>query len=178
MRTLTTKQKEDSWIKAKKKCEACGNKIDRPSDGQAAHKFAYSSGGSTKPHNSVFLCPNCNKNQGTMRYETFLKKYAKLEPRKYKKAYINYMKEKKKLEVDKNKKQIQSVKIELHKTNSEAKKKTLNNKLDKFKKELLIIEEKYKLILGSKSKTSTNKSTAKKKATTNKKRVTTTKKKA
>ena len=162
MRAPTPKQKEDSWIKAKKKCEACGTKIDRPSDGHAAHKFAYSSGGSTKPHNLAFLCPNCNKNQGTMRYETFLKKYAKLEPRKYKKTYIKYMKEKKKSEVDKIKKQVQKVKIDLLKTNSETKKKTLNNKLDKFKRELLKIDEQYKLVLGSKGKTSTKKSTAKK----------------
>lgn len=171
MRTATPKQKEDSWIKAKKKCEACGTKIDRPSDGHAAHKFAYSSGGSTKSHNLAFLCPKCNKNQGTMRYETFLKKYAKLEPRKYKKVYIKYLKEKKKSEVDEIKKKVQKTKIELHNTKSETKKQTLNNRLDKFKRELLKIDEKYKLVLGSKGKTPTEKSTTKINPTTTKKKA-------
>ena len=177
-RTLTPKQKNDLWIKAKKKCEACGTKIEASNHGDAGHKFAHSSGGSTKSHNMVMLCCVCNRRQGTMKYETFLEKYAKDEPKRYKKTYINYMKEKKKTEVDKIKKHAQNVKIELLKTNSEAKKKTLNNKLDKFKKELSIIDEKYKLVLGSKSKTSTKKSTAKKNATTTKKKTTTTKKKA
>ena len=170
-RTLTPKQKNDLWIKAKKKCEACGAKIEIPNHGDVGHKFAYSSGGSTKDHNLVMLCQICNRNQGKMRYENFLEKYAKIQPIKYKKTYINYMKEKKKTEVNKIKKQVQSVKIELHKTNSEAKKKTLNNKLDKFKKELLILDEKYKLVLGSKS-------TTKKKVTANKKMVPADKKKA
>lgn len=171
MRTLTPKQKNDLWIKAKKKCEACGTKIEIPNHGDVGHKFAYSSGGSTKSHNLVMLCQVCNRNQGTMKYEKFLEKYAKLQPRKFKKTYIKYMKEKKKADVDKIKKKVQNVKIELHKTNSEPKKKTLNNKLLKFKKELLIIDEKYKLVLGSKGRASTKKSTTKKKATTTKKKA-------
>ena len=171
MRTFTPKQKEDSWVKAKKTCEACGNKIDRPSKGHASHKFAHSSGGSTKSHNLVFLCPDCNKNQKTMRYETFLNKYAKLEPRKYKKVYIKYMKEKKKSEIDEIKKKVQKTKIELHNTKSETKKQTLNNRLDKFKRELLKIDEQYKLVLGSKGKTPAEKSTTKIKPKTTKKKA-------
>lgn len=175
MRTLTPKNKNELWLKAGKKCEACGNRIEIPNDGHAAHKTAYSRGGSTKLKNSVFLCPTCNKNQGTMKYEKFLEKYAKIRPRKYKKAYISYMKQKKKAEVDKIKQQVQNAKIELLKTNSEAKKKTLNNKLDKFKRELLKIDEQYKLVLGSRGKTPAGKSTTKIKPTT-KKRATTKKK--
>ncbi len=152
-RTATPNEREQLWLKAKKKCEACGKTTNSPSEGQAGHKFAHSSGGSTKLHNMVYLCYDCNRLQKTMKYETFLKKYSKSHPGKYKKSYIKYMKEKKQVEVDEIKKQVQKINIELHKTKSEAKIKTLKNKLEKFKREQSIIDDKYKLDLGSKGKT-------------------------
>lgn len=152
-RTATPKEREQLWLKAKKKCEACGKPTNSPSEGQAGHKFAHSSGGSTKLHNMVYLCYDCNRLQRTMKYETFLEKQAKFQPRKYKKLYIKCMKEKKQVEVDEIKKHVQKINIELLKTKSEAKIKALNNKLEKFKREQSIIDEKYKLVLGSKGKT-------------------------
>lgn len=58
------------------------------------------------------------------------------------------MKDKKKSAVDEIKKKVQKTKIELHNTKSDTKKQTLNNRLDKFKREILKIDEQYKLVLG------------------------------
>jgi hypothetical protein len=173
-RTLTPAQKDILWKKAGKKCEACGIKILSSFDGHTGHKTAFSKGGATHERNLVMLCMICNKNQKTMSWEKFLEKYSKIEPKKFKPAYLKCIKDKKKAEVEKVNTKVSKLKIELVKTNAVAKTKTINNKIDKLKNELLIINEKYKSILGSTKKTiSTNKSNigVKKKVTTSTKKT-------
>ena len=75
-RTLGTRDREILWIRAKKRCENCGKKIDL-GDMQAGHKQAASKGGKATISNSVCLCYGCNKRQGTDSWTVFRKKQGK-----------------------------------------------------------------------------------------------------
>jgi hypothetical protein len=149
-RTLGNRGKNDLWIKARKKCEACDCKLDSPLDGHVGHKKAYSLGGSLKDSNIAMLCMPCNNKQKTIGWQKFLEKYSKIEPTKYKKAYAKCINDKKKSEVEKINKEISKLKIEIIKYKKNiTKSKTINNNLDKLKIKLDIINEKYKLLIVS-----------------------------
>jgi hypothetical protein len=79
-RTLGTRDKEILYIRAKKKCENCGTKLDL-GEMQTGHKQAASRGGKATPSNSVCLCYHCNKLQGTDSWAVFRKKQGKLGTR-------------------------------------------------------------------------------------------------
>ncbi|MCD6576306.1 MAG: HNH endonuclease [Nanoarchaeota archaeon] len=72
-RTLSLRDKQILYHRAKGRCEACGKKIDF-SEMQVGHKKAYSKGGATTLANSVCLCYRCNKLQGTDSFATLKKK--------------------------------------------------------------------------------------------------------
>lgn len=74
-RSLGKNDKDILYLRAKKKCEGCGKKIDQ-SEMQVGHKKAYSKGGATTLANSACLCYRCNKLQGTGTLETLKKKLA------------------------------------------------------------------------------------------------------
>jgi len=75
-RTLGIRDKQILYIRAKKRCEACGRKIDF-TEMHAAHKNPACKGGSATMRNSVCLCATCNKLQGTDNWATFIKKMGK-----------------------------------------------------------------------------------------------------
>jgi 5-methylcytosine-specific restriction endonuclease McrA len=74
-RTLGRNDRDILYIRAKRKCEGCGEKIDQ-SEMQVGHKTAYSKGGATTLANSACLCYRCNKLQGTGSLATLKKKLA------------------------------------------------------------------------------------------------------
>lgn len=74
-RTLGIRDKQILYRRAKRKCEACGKKIDFD-EMQVGHKRAYSKGGTTTLENSACLCYRCNKLQGTGSLATLKKKLA------------------------------------------------------------------------------------------------------
>ncbi|MBS3104682.1 hypothetical protein J4234_00325 [Candidatus Woesearchaeota archaeon] len=63
-RTLTPREKDILWIRAKKKCEICGDKVERPNM-LAGHNIAWSKRGHTTLKNSLCLCYGCNNRQRT-----------------------------------------------------------------------------------------------------------------
>jgi hypothetical protein len=74
---LNTRDKQIIYLNAKKRCENCGKKIDF-TDMEIGHKSeAYSLGGRTTLANSLCLCRDCNKRQGTDSWATFQKKQGK-----------------------------------------------------------------------------------------------------
>src|SRR3989344_9257947 len=75
-RNLGTRDREILHIRANKKCENCGKKLDL-GDMQAGHKLAASKGGKATISNSVCLCYGCNKRQGTDSWAVFRKKQGK-----------------------------------------------------------------------------------------------------
>ena len=79
-RNLGTRDREILHIRANKKCENCGKKLDL-GDMQAGHKLAASKGGKATISNSVCLCYGCNKRQGTDSWAVFRKKQGKSETR-------------------------------------------------------------------------------------------------
>ncbi len=74
-RTLSLRDRQILYKRAKGRCEACGKKISF-SAMQVGHKRAYSKGGATTLANSACLCYECNKLQGTDSLETLKKKLA------------------------------------------------------------------------------------------------------
>jgi hypothetical protein len=72
-RTLGIRDKQILYHRAKKKCEACGRKIDF-SEMHAGHKNAASKGGGATLRNSVCICARCNKLQGADSWATFMNK--------------------------------------------------------------------------------------------------------
>ncbi|MBU4242668.1 MAG: HNH endonuclease [Nanoarchaeota archaeon] len=74
-RSLGKNDKDILYLRAKKKCEGCGKKLDQ-SEMQVGHKTAYSKGGATTLANSACLCYRCNKLQGTGSLTTLKKKLA------------------------------------------------------------------------------------------------------
>lgn len=76
---LSTKDKQVIYLNAKKRCENCGKKIDFI-DMEVGHKNEdFSLGGRTTLANSLCLCRDCNKRQGTDSWATFQKKQGKLD---------------------------------------------------------------------------------------------------
>jgi 5-methylcytosine-specific restriction endonuclease McrA len=71
-RSLNSREKEWLWEHAKRRCEACGRKLDFK-EMQIGHKTAYARGGATKLTNSVCLCPNDNRRQRIMPFKKFLR---------------------------------------------------------------------------------------------------------
>jgi hypothetical protein len=72
-RTLGIRDKQILYLKANKKCQACGKEIDF-TEMQVGHKIAASKGGRATLKNSVCLCWRCNNLQGTDSWSTFLRK--------------------------------------------------------------------------------------------------------
>ena len=72
-RTLGARDKQILYLRAGKKCEACGKKLDL-SEMHSGHKNAASKGGSATLRNSACVCARCNKLQGTDSWATFMKK--------------------------------------------------------------------------------------------------------
>jgi 5-methylcytosine-specific restriction endonuclease McrA len=72
-RTLSLRDRQILYARAKGRCEACGRKISFE-EMQVGHKKAYSKGGATTLANAVCLCYRCNKLQGTDDFKTFKKK--------------------------------------------------------------------------------------------------------
>lgn len=77
-RTLGTRDKERLWERAGGKCEACGKRIT-PFKMEVGHKTAWSKRGRSTLGNSVCLCHDCNKKQGTDSWATFMKKEGKID---------------------------------------------------------------------------------------------------
>lgn len=75
-RTLGERDKTILYKRAKGKCENCQKKITY-SGMQAGHKKAASKGGNATLGNSVCVCYECNKEQGTDSWVTFRKKQGK-----------------------------------------------------------------------------------------------------
>ncbi len=74
-RTLSIRDRQILYRRAKGRCEACGRKIEFD-EMQVGHRRAYSKGGATTLANAVCLCYRCNKLQGTDSFETLKKKLA------------------------------------------------------------------------------------------------------
>jgi len=74
-RTLSTRDRQILYRRAKGRCEGCGKKIDYD-EMQVGHRRAYSKGGATTLANSACLCYRCNKLQGTDSLTTLKKKLA------------------------------------------------------------------------------------------------------
>ncbi len=72
-RTLSLRDKQILYRRAKGRCEACGKKIEFD-EMQVGHRKAYSKGGATTLANAACLCYRCNKLQGTDSLETFKRK--------------------------------------------------------------------------------------------------------
>ena len=72
-RTLSKREKEYLYLRANKKCESCGKKIDFL-DMEVGHKTSWAKGGKTTLRNSVCLCHSCNRLQGTDKFSTHLRK--------------------------------------------------------------------------------------------------------
>ena len=69
-RQLTLKERQQLYTQAGGKCQSCHKNLDF--DLMAAgHRTAHAAGGSTTLNNSVALCFDCNKLQGTQNYEEF-----------------------------------------------------------------------------------------------------------
>ena len=77
-RTLGIGDKQILYIRAKRKCKACGKVLDFD-EMQVGHKTAASKGGRATLRNCVCICFRCNKLQGTDNWMTFLKKIGKAE---------------------------------------------------------------------------------------------------
>ena len=72
-RTLSIRDKQIVYDRARGKCENCHKKISF-TEMQLGHKNrAFSRGGSTSTRNSACLCYGCNKKQGTDTWKTFQK---------------------------------------------------------------------------------------------------------
>lgn len=72
-RTLSIRDRQILYRRARGRCEVCGKKIEFD-EMQVGHRKAYSKGGATTLANAVCLCYRCNKLQGTDSLETFKKK--------------------------------------------------------------------------------------------------------
>lgn len=92
-RSLTPRQREFVYIRAKKRCEnpLCRKKLEFH-EMQIGHKTkAWSKGGKTTITNSVCLCYGCNNLQGIDSWATFLKKRGYEDPKvKMKKALSSF----------------------------------------------------------------------------------------
>jgi hypothetical protein len=74
---LGTKDKQMLYLNAKKRCENCGKKLNFVDMEIGYKNQAYSIGGRTTLVNSVCLCHDCKKKQGTDDWATFQKKQGK-----------------------------------------------------------------------------------------------------
>lgn len=92
-RTLSLRDRQILYERARGRCEACGKKISF-SEMQVGHKRAYSKGGATTLANAVCLCYKCNKLQGTDSFETLKKKLKGTYGKKTKKRSKNKRKSK------------------------------------------------------------------------------------
>lgn len=72
-RSLTIREKQILYEKAKHRCEVC-RKLLTFSDMQVGHKRAASKGGRATLRNSACLCYSCNRLQGTDDFATFKRK--------------------------------------------------------------------------------------------------------
>jgi len=75
-KNLGERDKKILYRLAKKRCEACGKRIEYD-EMQAGHKLARSKGHAATLQNSVCLCWRCNNLQGTDSWKTFMQKQGK-----------------------------------------------------------------------------------------------------
>lgn len=73
-RSLGAREKHMLYIKAKRRCEGCGKKLEFESDMQVGHRTAWSKGGRTTWKNCAALCYRCNRLQSTESLDKFRKK--------------------------------------------------------------------------------------------------------
>lgn len=97
-RSLKESEKQRLYIRAKGRCENCGKKVDYIHK-NIGHKKAWSKTGKTTVANSVYLCWECNHDQGTKTWEQFRKQQGKPVEKKQK---TNKTKTKKKKSKPKN----------------------------------------------------------------------------